>query len=286
MVYMNACMWLANYILLESHEHNSFFPFLIEKAEQRLKKWQDKFLRPFTTSAPEGKAIISAKPPPAVISVISCSPDTSMTIKRDLEGILQKQLVQREVDEHSFSRLDAMELEAVQAKVKVLEIGVEYRRRQSSEGVNGNRAGSTARDQLEPAGNAYVLQGLKEDVLSVVELVTRAIQKALREDLQEKEEAILALRVQWSIQQVNGLWHDLSLGDNYRLEEAHMRKQVSADVTAPDGTKVKVNLKAEEATNWQTGIKYKVKRSEAETSMSHFVPFFFHLRFRKVMLRP
>ncbi|XP_076580590.1 protein mono-ADP-ribosyltransferase PARP14-like [Chaetodon auriga] len=239
---------------------------LREKAKQMLKKWQDKYSRTSTTSAPEGKTFIFAKPLPAVISVIGCRPDSSRTVKRDLEEILQKQLVEREVDEHSFSRLDVMELEAVQAKVKVLEISVEYRRRQSSEGVNVNRAGNTAGDQSASARDVYVLKGLKEDVLSVTELVNRAIQKSLCRDLQHKEEAMLAFSVEWLIQDVNGDWHEVSLHDNYLLEEAHMRKQVSAEITAPDGTAVKVNLKANEATNWQTGTKYKVKRNEIGTT--------------------
>ncbi|XP_070849302.1 protein mono-ADP-ribosyltransferase PARP14-like [Chaetodon trifascialis] len=240
---------------------------LREKAKQKLKKWQDKCSRTSTTSAPEDKTFIFAKPLPAVISVIGCRPDSSRTVKRDLEGILQKQLVEREVDEHSFSRLDVMELEAVQAKVKVLEISVEYRRRQSSEGVNVNRAGNRVRDQSASAGDVYVLKGLKEDVLSVIELVNRAIQKSLCRDLQDKEEAMLAFSVEWLIQEVNGAWHEVSLHDNYLLEEAHMRRQVSAEITAPDGTVVKVNLKANEATNWQTGMKYKVKRNEIGTTL-------------------
>ncbi len=196
---------------------------------------------------------------------------------------MQKQLVEREVDVHHFSRLDAMELEAVQAKAKVLEISLEHRTRQSSEGVNGNRARNPARadarDQSGSGGEVYVLKGLKEDVLSITELVNRAVQKALHEDLQDKEEAMLALNVQWSIQDGNEAWQELSLHDNYLLEEAHMKKQVFVDMTAPNGTEMKVNLTTREATNCLTGVKYKVKRSESETSMPHFVVSTFYFRF-------
>ncbi|XP_044040522.1 protein mono-ADP-ribosyltransferase PARP14-like isoform X2 [Siniperca chuatsi] len=242
---------------------------LREKALQKLRKWHDKYLRTSTTSAPQGKTFISIKPLPAVISVISCSPDTIRTIKGDLEGILQKQLVEREVDVKDLSRLDAMELEAVQAKVKVSEISLEYRRSQSSEDVNGNRARYSARAEARDrsGGEVCVLKGLKEDVLSVIELVNRAIQKALCEDLQDKEEATLALTVQWSIQDINGDWHELSLHDNYVLEEAHVKKQVFVDMMASDGMMVKINLKTQEATNWQTGITFKVKRNKSALSI-------------------
>ncbi|XP_031160228.1 protein mono-ADP-ribosyltransferase PARP14-like isoform X4 [Sander lucioperca] len=237
-----------------------------EKAKQKLKKWYDKCSRASSTSAPQVKTFTSSKPPPAVISVIGCGADIIRIIKRDLEGFLQKQLVEREVDVHEFSRLDAMELEAVQAKVKVFGISLEHKRRQSAEDVNGNRAGNIARDRSGSGREVYVLKGLKEDVLSVTELVNQAIQKSLCEDLQDKEEAMLALDVQWSIQDINKAWHELSLHDNYVLEEAHMKKQVSVDVMAPDG-KVTVNLMAQEATNWLTGITYKVKRSKSETTL-------------------
>ncbi|XP_034712923.1 protein mono-ADP-ribosyltransferase PARP14-like isoform X2 [Etheostoma cragini] len=234
---------------------------LIEKAKQKLKKC----LRASSTSAPQVKAFTSSKPPPAVMNVIGCGADTIRIIKRDLEGILQKQLVEREVDVQDFSRLDAMELEAVQAKVKVFGISLEHKIRQSAEDVNGNRAGNIASDRSGSGREVYVLKGLKDDVLSVLELVHKAIQKALHEDIQDKKEATLALDVQWSIQNINKAWQEVSLHDNYVLEEAHMKKQVSVDIMAPDG-KVTANLKAQEATNWLTGITYKLKRSESETS--------------------
>ncbi|XP_032355071.1 protein mono-ADP-ribosyltransferase PARP14 isoform X1 [Etheostoma spectabile] len=232
---------------------------LKEKAKQMLKKC----LRGSSTSAPQVKAFTSSKPPPAVMSVIGCGADTIRIIKRDLEGILQKQLVEREVDGQDFSRLDAMELEAVQAKVKVFGISLEHKIRQSAE--DGIRAGNTASDRSGSGREVYVLKGLKDDVMSVLELVNKAIKKALHEDIQDKKEATLALDVQWSIQNINRAWQEVSLHDNYVLEEAHMRKQVSVDIMAPDG-KVTANLKAQEATNWDTGITYKLKRNESETS--------------------
>ncbi|KAM9335537.1 protein mono-ADP-ribosyltransferase PARP14-like [Symphorus nematophorus] len=260
---------------------------LKEKAKQKLKKWQEKYSKTFTTSAPQGKTFISLRPPPAVISVIGCSQDAVRTIKRDLEGILQKQLEEREVALHDFSKLNAMELEAVQAKVQVLELSLEYRRRQSSD---GNRAGRAAQGSSRSGsgGDIYVLKGLREDVLSVMELVNRAIQKSLNEDLQDKKEAMMALDVQWSIKDVNGVWQELSLHDNFLLEEAHMKNDVFVEITAPDGMMVKANLTTREATDGRTGFTYKLKRSESEISFqlpAHWEPMDEEV-FKKVELQP
>ncbi|KAA8582630.1 hypothetical protein FQN60_006301 [Etheostoma spectabile] len=232
---------------------------LKEKAKQMLKKC----LRGSSTSAPQVKAFTSSKPPPAVMSVIGCGADTIRIIKRDLEGILQKQLVEREVDGQDFSRLDAMELEAVQAKVKVFGISLEHKIRQSAE--DGIRAGNTASDRSGSGREVYVLKGLKDDVMSVLELVNKAIKKALHEDIQDKKEATLALDVQWSIQNINRAWQEVSLHDNYVLEEAHMRKQVSVDIMAPDG-KVELHPNSPEYKNVAKGFlktaKYNILKIE------------------------
>ncbi|KAG7234327.1 hypothetical protein INR49_005077 [Caranx melampygus] len=163
-------------------------------------------------------------------------------------------------------RLDDMELEAVLAKIRVFGISVEERHQRSGS-VDSDRAGNTARAQAKDRSGSgkdvYVLRGLKEDVLSVTELVNTAVHKVLCEDLQDKEEAMLALNVQWSIKDNGGTWHELSLRDNYVLENAHIMKQISVNVTAPDGMTVKVNLKTQEGTNWQTGLTYKVERLES-----------------------
>ncbi|XP_042257467.1 protein mono-ADP-ribosyltransferase PARP14-like [Thunnus maccoyii] len=261
---------------------------LREKAKQKLKKWQEKYSRTSTSSAPEGKTFISSKPQPADIRVIGCGSDIIRTIKIDLERILQQQLIEREVDVHHFSKLDAMELEAVHAKVKQLGISLEHRRRQHYDSVNGNRARAEARDWSASGEDVYVLRGLKEDVLSVTDLVNRAVQKALYEDLQDKDEAMLALNVQWSMRDLHGVWQELSLHDNSELEKARMKKQVSVDVKAPGGMMVKVNLTAQEATDWITGITFKVKRSETESNFElpqHWEPMHEEV-FKKVELQP
>uniref|UniRef100_A0AAQ4NZP5 Poly [ADP-ribose] polymerase n=1 Tax=Gasterosteus aculeatus aculeatus TaxID=481459 RepID=A0AAQ4NZP5_GASAC len=43
-----------------------------------------------------------------------------------------------------------------------------------------------------------------------------------------------ALVVQWSIREKNGTWRELSLRDNYLLEDAHLTQKVSVDVTSQD----------------------------------------------------
>ncbi|XP_053199298.1 protein mono-ADP-ribosyltransferase PARP14-like isoform X2 [Scomber japonicus] len=255
---------------------------LKERAKQMLKKRQEKCSKPSTSSAPGGETFISSKPQPADIRVIGCGTGISRTIKTDLERLLQQQLVEREMDVHHFSKLDAMEMEAVHAKVKCLGISLEHRRRQS---VNGNRARAGARDG-SASGDVYVLKGLKEDVLSVTDLVNKAIQEALCKDLCEKDEAMLALTVQWSMQDVLGEWQELSLRDNSVLEMAHITGEVSVEVKAPNDCMVKVNLKKREATDWLTGITYRVKRSETESNLpSHWEPMDREV-FKKVELQP
>ncbi|XP_026150830.1 protein mono-ADP-ribosyltransferase PARP14-like [Mastacembelus armatus] len=265
---------------------------LKEKAKQKLKEWQEKFSRTSASSASEEKPLISSKPQPAALSVICCGLDIR-TIKRDLEGILQNQLLEREVDVCDFSRLDDMELEAVLTKVKFLGISLEHRRRQIPQSATGNRARNAANAKAThwsvSGEEVYVLKGLKQDVLSVADLINRAVHKALRADIQDKKEAMLGLGVQWSIKDTNGTWQEMSLHANYMLEDAYMRKDVSVDVIPPDGVKVKVNLKTQEATNWTTGITYKVKRSASSATLEmpeHWEPMEEEEMFKKVEIQP
>ncbi|KAK5848280.1 hypothetical protein PBY51_005908 [Eleginops maclovinus] len=262
---------------------------LREKARQMLKKWQE--TRTKTTVTPKGKIFASSKPPPAVISVIGCGPDIIRTMKRNLEGIFQNQLLEKDVDVEDFSRLDDMEREAVHAKVKVLGVSLQYRKRPSFEGGNGNGADNAARgearDRSGSGTEVYVLKGLKEDVLTIIDLINKAIKKALNEDIQDKKEAMLALEVQWSIHDVNKVWRELSLQDNYILEKAHEKNQVFADITSPDGLKVSVNLKENKATNRLTGITYEVKRNDSDTTLvlpAHWEPMH-NAHFKKVELQ-
>ncbi|XP_035004862.2 protein mono-ADP-ribosyltransferase PARP14-like isoform X2 [Hippoglossus stenolepis] len=240
---------------------------LREKAKQILKKMREKGSRALSSSAPQGKTI-SSKPQPAVLSVICCGPDIIDAIERDLEGPLQKQLIEREVKRHDFSSLDDMELEAVLAKVRGFGISLELRSHQSSESArSGVTTRAEARNRSAAAEEIYVLRGLKEDVLSTTELINRAIHEALYKDLQDKKEAMLAYNVQWLIQDAEEGWQELSLHENFLLEDAHVNKQVCAEVTARDATVLRVNLRALEATNWQTGQTFKVKRSETGTTL-------------------
>ncbi|KAM9426420.1 protein mono-ADP-ribosyltransferase PARP14-like [Pholidichthys leucotaenia] len=257
---------------------------LKEKAKKMLQKFQRLHSKLSPPSASHTKSLISLKPQPAVFSVIGRSPIITHTIQADLEDLLKKQLVEREVDVHHISRLDTMELDAVQAKVRLLGISLEHRRCQSSE--NGNAARSAARDRS--GKEVYVLKGLKEDVLTVQDLINRSIQNALCKDLQDKEEAMLALTVQWSVKDVNGEWQEVSLHENYMLEEAHSTNQLSVDIKAPDGMIVKINLKTQEATNPVTGMTHKVKRSKSEAALelpTHWEPMGDEL-FKKAELKP
>lgn len=243
-----------------------FFHFL-EKAKQKLKKWQKKQSNFFSSMGPQEKTFASSKPQQAMIRVISCDPYITKTIQSELESILQKHLIKREVDVQEFSALEPMELEAVQAKIRVFGISLEHKKHQQNA---GNTVRPEARAQTGSGKDIYVLEGLKEDVLSVTELIGRATQEALFKDFQDKEEAITALNVQWSLKGINGAWQEVSLRDNYMLEYAHTRDKIFVDIDAPDGSRVTVNLKTQEATNGVTGMTYKLKRIESG-GLSHFL---------------
>ncbi|XP_028261577.1 protein mono-ADP-ribosyltransferase PARP14-like isoform X2 [Parambassis ranga] len=239
---------------------------LRDKAKKRMKKFQEKLHRTFSSSSPQSKAFLSSKPQPAVLSVISCGPDVVKTIQRELEAVLQKQLEERKVAVNKFSRLDDMELDAVLAKVKVLGISLEHI--QSSDTPSGSRGGNVARserrDRCGSAEDLYVLKGLKEDVLSVTELIYKAIER----ESQDKEEALIGLTVQWSIQHIDGTWQELSLHDNYLLEQAYLKKQAPFQMQMLGGMpEVTVDPTAKEARHLRTGITHKMKRSVSETAI-------------------
>ncbi|XP_069564028.1 protein mono-ADP-ribosyltransferase PARP14-like [Brachyistius frenatus] len=241
---------------------------LRERAKQILKKVQDRCSRTSTSSAPQGQSFVSPKPQPAVMRVITCCPDIVKIVKKDLEGILQQQLIKRELNKQDLLLLDAMELDAVQAKLKVSGISLE--------------PGSN------PRQNIYVLRGLSEDVLSVIELINRAIQKALFKDLQDKEEALLGLNIQWSIQDAKGVWQELSLHYNYVLEEAFTKKEAFVEVVTLNGRMLNVNLTTGHATDSQISLTYKVKRTQSETALElpeYWEPMHDEL-FKKVELLP
>lgn len=238
------------------------FLSVVENALQKLKMLRDKCSSTFSTSlAPQGQPFISSKPQPAVLRVISCGQDINKSIKTDLEGLLQKELLERSVNLDEFSKLNYMEMRAVLAKVKLAGISLEHKKHQSSEAVNTR---SRRRDRSGSGKDVYVLKGLKEDVLSVIELINEAVHKALEEDLREREEAMMALTVEWAIKDDSGEWQEVSLHDNYMLENAYQTKQVSVDLETPGATVMKVNMRTLEATEWSTGKTYKLKRNESK----------------------
>ncbi|XP_056156061.1 protein mono-ADP-ribosyltransferase PARP14 isoform X2 [Lampris incognitus] len=232
----------------------------------------------YLSSTPSGLTLHSWEPYPVVLCVVGCGSDTSEAIRRELEENLQQQLTEREVDGKDVSRLDVMELEAVQVKVRALGVSLQQVR-----GPRGERP-------AEGGGGAevmYVLRGLKEDVLSVNELVDKALKRSLHSDLQKKEEAMVALQVQWSMQDAHGAWQEVSLHGNYLLEQAYQQKDVCVDINRVDGTKVKVNMKKKEAIDCQTGLTYMLKRDQTATLElpKHWEPMA-EETFMKVLLQP
>ncbi|XP_015257731.1 PREDICTED: poly [ADP-ribose] polymerase 14-like [Cyprinodon variegatus] len=252
---------------------------LKDKARQKLKKIQQKCSRLSMTLTKKDQTLISSKPEQTVLQVISCGPDVTQAVKEELERNLQKELTERTVDVQNLLKLDAMELDAVKAKIKVTGISLEHRK---------NSAGLLrGRDQAGSGKEVYVLKGLNEDVLSVTELINKAVQKALEEDLIDKEEAMLALTIQWAIKEDNGEWQELGLRENYMLEGAHSVKRVSVEMETPDGRTLTVNLKSLEATDWTTGKTYKLKRTDSEVLdlPPHWEPMNEEI-FKKIQLQP
>lgn len=225
-------------------------------------------------SVTPGLPLIPWSPPPAVLCVIGSGSDTiAASVKRDLEAILQQQLTEKEVDGKDFYRLDTTELETVQVQVRSLGVSLETVRAQSEESVEetGAGAGVGGRGQSGLEGEvSYVLRGLKEDVLSVNELVDKVLKRRHHRDLQGEEETMLTQTVQWLMQDQSGAWRELGLYANYLLEQAHLDKTMSVEIKGLHGKKMKVNLEKQEATDWQTAFIYKVKREET-TGMKLFV---------------
>lgn len=215
-----------------------------------------------TTYESQGQSFLSSKPQPVVLRVFSCDQDINKAIKADLERLLQKELEERSVNVDELSKLSDMEMDAVMAKIKVAGISVEHKKHQSSARAN---PGFGRRDRSGSGKEMYLLKGLKEDVLSVIELINKAVQKALEEELRDKEEATLALTIQWAIKDDSGEWQELTLCDNYMLENAHLTNQVYVDMKTPDARAVRVNMKTFDATDWVTGKTYKLKRNESIT---------------------
>ncbi|KAJ8007573.1 hypothetical protein DPEC_G00095440 [Dallia pectoralis] len=116
--------------------------------------------------------------------------------------------------------LKEAELQAVQTKATSLGVSLEL-----SEWVS------------EATEVIYVLRGLKEDVLSVREVLDSALGGALRRQLIEKEETLLA--------------------------QAHLIGDVSAEVKGLKGDMVIVNLQTNMATDWRTGRTFEIKREES-----------------------
>ncbi|XP_042184126.1 protein mono-ADP-ribosyltransferase PARP14 isoform X2 [Oncorhynchus tshawytscha] len=264
-------------------------PTLKERAQQILKKkLRIGFSSPSHGSLPPphalpGLTITPWRPPPVVLSVVGRGEDTIRVARRELEAILQNQLTQRDVKGEDLCMLGEVELQAVQKNAKVLGVSLELGRVQRAGGVE---AGAGARGGAAAGEGFYILRGLKEDVLSVREVLDSALSGALRRELQERNEALMALSVQWSMCRHGDVWEELGMHDNYHLEQAHLRGDVSAELDVPDGSKVRVNLKNNMATDWKTGCTYKMKREESEKLPSYWDDMATGETLKRVLLLP
>ncbi|XP_072314828.1 protein mono-ADP-ribosyltransferase PARP14-like [Eucyclogobius newberryi] len=208
-----------------------------------------------------GAIIGPSKPQPAVFSVIACTATALPALKNALEALVQKQLIEKEFELQELCRLTEMEVAAVQAKARSFGVSLDHRIRQ-----NTNAGKLEAKNRANSGEKIVVLSGLKEDVFIVADLVNKAIKNALSEDLREREEESLAQRVQWMYLEDGEDWKNFSLKQNSMLEEAEKKQEVFVK-TEVNGNKVKVNLKALEATVKTTGKKYGVKRCEMDTDI-------------------
>ncbi|KAL0970100.1 hypothetical protein UPYG_G00237140 [Umbra pygmaea] len=241
-------------------------PTLIERAHQILKKKRrntSSHINPQPPSlgsrtypsAPPGLTITPWRPAPAILSVVGSDAEAIDRAKQELEKTMEKQLTKRQVKGEDLWMLREEELQVVQVEAKALGVSLELRE-------GGLEAG--AEEVL------YIIQGLKEDVLSVREVLDSALSGGLRRYMQEREEAMVALRVQWSMCSRKGHWVELDLHTNYVLEMAYDKEVVAAEVRGLDGGNVKVNLKTKIATDWSTGYTYEMKREESEKLPSYW----------------
>ncbi|XP_041726076.2 protein mono-ADP-ribosyltransferase PARP14 isoform X1 [Coregonus clupeaformis] len=266
-------------------------PTLKERAQRILKKKLNiGFSSPAhgclpPSSAQAGLTITPWRPPPAVLSVVGSGVDAIRGARRELDAILQNQLTQREVKGEDLCVLEEVELQAVQKKAKALGVSLELGRIQRAGGVEA-WAGAGGGGGAAAGEGFYVLQGLTEDVLSVREVLDSALSGALRRELNERNEAVVALSVQWSMCRHSDIWEELGMHANYLLEQAHLRGEVSAELEVPDGSKVKVNLKNNVATDWRTGHTLKLKREESAKLPSYWDDMAAGETLKRVLLLP
>ncbi|XP_071001049.1 protein mono-ADP-ribosyltransferase PARP14-like [Oncorhynchus clarkii lewisi] len=162
-------------------------PTLKERAQQILKKkLRISFSSPSHGSLPPphtlpGLTITPWRPPPVVLSVVGRGADAIRGARRELEAILQNQLTQRDVKGEDLCMLGEVELQAVQKNAKVLGVSLELGRVQRAGGVEAGAGVGAATGE-----GFYVLRGLKEDVLSVRELLDSALSGALHRELQDR----------------------------------------------------------------------------------------------------
>ncbi|KAJ0006649.1 hypothetical protein NQD34_013922, partial [Periophthalmus magnuspinnatus] len=219
-------------------------------------KWKSKF-----RTSRSGTNIPTTKPQPAAFSVIGRAPVDTAALKTSLEHLVHQQLLEKEFELRELSRLSEMEVAALQTNARSYGVSLDHRVRQ-----NANASKSDVKNSADSGEKMVILSGLKEDVLVVADFVNKAVKKALSEDLQEREEESLAQTVQWMYLDNGDDWKLFNPKQNYILEEANKKQKVFEKMEL-NNNKVKVNLTALEATDKQTGKKYRVKRVEMDTDI-------------------
>uniref|UniRef100_A0A3B3ZL90 Poly [ADP-ribose] polymerase n=1 Tax=Periophthalmus magnuspinnatus TaxID=409849 RepID=A0A3B3ZL90_9GOBI len=178
-------------------------------------KWKSKF-----RTSRSGTNIPTTKPQPAAFSVIGRAPVDTAALKTSLEHLVHQQLLEKEFELRELSRLNEMEVAALQTNARSYGVSLDHRVR-----LNANASKSDVKNSADSGEKMVILSGLKEDVLVVADFVNKAVKKALSEDLQEREEESLAQTVQWMYLDGDD-WKLFNPKQNYILEEANKKQKV------------------------------------------------------------
>ncbi|KAL4618292.1 poly ADP-ribose polymerase 14-like [Arapaima gigas] len=219
--------------------------------------------------------LASLHPLPAVVCVTGPGQQALQGVHRDLEAVMQKQLYERELDAEELAQLSLEDLASLveQAKERELSLQQEWR---------GEGTATSPRP--------YVVRGLKEEVLEFCEAFHQGMRRAACRKLQEREELLIFLSVNWMIISPSGEWKEMELKDNYILEQKYQEDNGSVvNIDCPKGEVLTVDLRKMEATYRNSGLTSQVKRMEQHTDYnlpSTWDPMAPGEFLRKVLLQP
>ncbi|MBN3299572.1 PAR14 polymerase, partial [Amia calva] len=182
---------------------------------------------------------------PAVLDVIGRKREDVRKAREELESIFEKLLCEREIVEEEVSMLADEDIDQILKRATSLKVTI----------TPGRRLG------------IHIIRGLKEEVLDVVELVKSSQNKSLLKQVEERQQALMAMSVRWSFENPSG-WHTFDLEANYLLEISYQKKDGPVNVSDGQGDMLRVDLDRKEATSWLTSQTYRVCRKENKQDFS------------------